>query len=208
MQRFIMMLLVILIVGIASLYNVAAKPPEVGNNQLTHIDSVVLVRTTEGQCTGFVVARGMIATAGHCIHPTDLIQLIYYIDGTHVAFKVISFIDKGDCANDWALLMADTGERRPFAFTHPPQLGSLIFRDGWYRNSNGQRMHYGWRLGLFAHRVDMTRLAIPGESGSPVFDTQGRVFGILVCGQGSTMTGLAARTEPLVELIKLMQRRQ
>ena len=205
--RLMLMLTVLLLVALCA--EVSQHPPSDSNNAPVKIDSIVQLRTTTGRCTGFIAGRGLIATAGHCIDPTDLIQRAYFTDGTSVPYKVLSYVNNNDCVDDWALLVADTGTRMPVSFGLAPQVGEMIFRSGYDKNSpERQRMHYGWLLGTTAKAVNMSRLAVPGESGSPIFNSSGKVFAIVTCRVPNNMSTIGSRTRELVKLVARVQRVQ
>lgn len=203
MRRALIYLAVVLCVLLAIL---ASRKGDAG--QEVYIESVVQLYTSSTTCTGFIVARGMIATAGHCIHETDPIKKVVFDDGVVVDYKVISLTNKGDCTHDWALIAADTGKRHAVSFTRSPDMGSPVYRVGHPMGQRIERLKKGVLLTQIGNEVEMSGIAIPGESGGPIFDSTGRVFGIVNCYEVINRSAIGGKVGDLVRLVVLMKRGQ
>lgn len=155
-----------------SLLHVAELGPTVYNS------AVVLVHTGEKSCTGFIVRRGLIVTAGHCLGFDDRDRVIRFIDGEEQPYKVLQYSGEHGCADDWALLTADTGDRPMYAMN----ADDLDFGDA--------VMHIGHPRGVLSEIEQPARYlgsaffsgtAIPGESGSPLINERNQAVGIVTC---------------------------
>ncbi len=76
--------------------------------------------------------------------------------------------------------MADTGKRSSFDFGTVPKTDMPAWRVGYPGGDDVQKAKTGKILSTYPYIV-MSNEAIHGESGSPVLDLNGKVFGILVC---------------------------
>jgi hypothetical protein len=152
---------------------------------------VVLMSNDHGSCTGFVVERGLIATAGHCIKATSKYQEVTFIDGHHTPYKIISYAENVVTREDWALVMADTGSLPHYGLD---PLGvkqfSFVEHVGHPLGDPEEYEVFGMYMSAVGFMQIYASYAVPGESGSPVINEAGSVVGIL------TRTGYPA---PIME---------
>lgn len=143
-------------------------------------ERVVRLFIDNKSCTGFVVAKNVLATAAHCIsQPAPIKEAIAeFTDGSEKPFKVIA--QGGTAAGqDWALLKTDTGKRPPFQFAiTPPTLGEMVASVGHPYGVPEQLMTYGMIMRL-DNMIHTAQTNYPGESGSPLIDRGGQVMGIV-----------------------------
>lgn len=164
--------------------------------------SIILMFDGYGYCSGFVVGQGLIATAGHCGHVTSATAkqaYIKYIDGTIVPFKVLTIREHDDClSEEWTLVMADTGKRKPFKLADAPSNpGDEVWHVG-HPEAVPQEVLVSGRIQYrlpTAYSVEGT--AIPGESGSPLVNRDGDVIGIVNCGSRGRDITIANRVSSL-----------
>ena len=165
------------------------------------LESVVHIINSTNKCTGFIIGRGLIATAGHCIRPDAVEQQVEFVDGTRAPYKTISYTNKPGCQHDWALITARTGKLRPLKLSVDflPR-GSSVWRVGYPANSERQLLKVGRILSYSVREFEMTNVAIPGESGAPVMDSDGYVHGIVTCYDHLQASAVVA---PLYDLIAI-----
>lgn len=166
--------------------------------------SVVLVSTTEGYCTGFVVGEGLVATAGHCVEGHTLLAKFTFMDGKTSDARIAGYVFEPGCIQDWAVYMGDTGSHRPFLLEGPTPLvaGEEVYHIGHPRHDPRETFVSGKVLEDHYDSVLIDGSAIPGESGSALFNKAGHVVGIVTCGDASST--VAARPVMLKPFIQLL----
>lgn len=177
-------------------------------------------------CTGFLVGPDLIATAGHCVDSQsckdvavvfdyayrgasdsrlDGGTLVFAGDDVYTCKSVIAhgYIPDSTCSTDYALIRLDRSVygRAPlrvatempergeslFAVGHPSGLPAKVATNALVRAQSARS--FGYELDLFA-----------GNSGSPVFDEEGIVRGIHVCGGEDDYTADPAPWNPDYDL--------
>ena len=143
-----------------------------------NIRGVFTIHTDHGLGSGFTFAVGLIATNAHVVGNSSLVE-VEEQNGNKFRARVI----KKDVEHDFAIL-APEGGIRPFATTIPLRLGSvpaigeaivLIGSPGGFKGT----VTSGIVSQVYPEGVVQLNVSInPGNSGGPVFDSQGRVFGI------------------------------
>ena len=147
--------------------------------------SVFLVKTSAGHCSGFLITKDTIVTAGHCVENTD--NIVFIFDKYGNEYLAIPYID--DDEKDVALMMVLSHEIDdrfvPLSLGEVPVIGERLITIGFPGYSGGlqvlevshlkQIRNYSNRKLLISDGI-----AYPGESGSPVFDERGFVIGVAV----------------------------
>ena len=179
------------------------RPKIADNGKGVNIETVVQLRSSSSTCSGFIVARGVVATAGHCIHATDTRQLIVFSDGTSRPYLVFSYTNDGVCVHDWALLLVDTGKRgwEDLKYTEPD--GPTLYTVGHVGASRNQLAFAGMLLAVDAENVYMGSGARHGQSGSPIADHSGRVVAVLVCGDYDAGESIGVRVSEFESTLRL-----
>lgn len=131
-------------------------------------------------CTGFVVAKDLIATASHCVLQKEPIKLalVDFIDGRYETFKVVA-VGGLYAGNDWALLKSNTEEIEPIPFSIvPPVPGLMVASIGHPHGIKEEIMTFGMVTAV-GRMIQLAEINYPGESGSPIIDQGGQVIGVL-----------------------------
>lgn len=163
--------------------------------------SVVQVVGLDSSCSGFIARRGIVVTAGHCIDLEEKFAFVRFPDGESKPYKVISRVLKLDCANDWAVLMTDTGNRRPLPIGPVPEVGDQVFRIGYPNHATKQVLKAGKVVSVTNDAIVSVPMALPGESGGPVFDAVGRVVGLVDCYDWKFETAVGGRARLFRDLL-------
>jgi S1-C subfamily serine protease len=161
-----------------------------------NIGRVVTIHAGDHLGTGFVFATGLLATNAHVVGNASLVQ-VETQDGRSFTAKVV----KKDVRRDFAILRFE-GAIQPFFSVIPiqhagtPEIGEGVVVIGSPLGSKGTVT-----TGIVSqvHSDGMIQLNAsvnPGNSGGPVFDMQGRVFGIATAKftqltDGQSVDGLA-----------------
>jgi len=143
-------------------------------------EAVVRLEINNSLCSGFVVAKDLIATAAHCVARKTPIThaLVNFLDGTDVPFKVVA---KGSvqAGHDWALVSADTREIVPIPFNIAlPTPGMVVASVGHPHGVIEQWMTFGMVMQV-GKVIILAEINYPGESGSVIMDQGGNAIGIL-----------------------------
>ena len=152
--------------------------------------------------SGFFVTNDKIATNIHVVADADLASLRVRTDN---AEHVIRGVTASDANNDLVILEI-TGEGVPLALGDSDAVsgGETVFCTGYIGHPIDkfnamentvlpERLSGGW--------LRVTPTTLPGNSGGPVIDAEGKVVGINVAGSGSTI-GYAIGSNVLKELLK------
>ena len=175
------------------------------------MDSVVLLITGPGWCSGVVVDdQGTIATAYHCV-ATGQRSEVWLKDGTQVEGKVfaadplhdLALMRAPDLANVVAPLIVRTDQVRQgevvYAMGHPyaPVADKKAF-EGTLRWSVSSGI-----VSAVGERFVQTDVALnPGNSGGPIVDSEGRVVGIAsrkLRGENVAFFGSSTRVDALMQ---------
>jgi|GEM_PF-4571601 S1-C subfamily serine protease len=144
-------------------------------------ESVVHLLMQRSTCSGFIVGKNVIATASHCISYNGQAITkgkVVYTDNVAVDFKVIK-IGGTFAGNDWALLQADTGTREVLKFMiDVPHVGDIVKSIG-HPNGVPYQVESIGQIVFVGQVYRMACKNYPGESGSPVLDSNNEVIGIL-----------------------------
>lgn len=159
--------------------------------------SVGLVRSAGGVGTGWVVRAGMVATNLHVAKAGSGDIYVDFDDGERVeCYTAVTTRDM-----DLAILRCETGTRRPLPIdiAVPPQ-GETVAVVG-YPGGAGPIDTYGEITGKRNEvrgipTIQYTAETEPGSSGSPVFDTDGEVRGVVTFSGGHGV--------PIGELVPLL----
>ncbi len=168
--------------------------------------STVRVVYGEGDSTmigsGFFVANNKIATNIHILADADLALLHVRTDNAEHAIRGVTAYD----ANNDLVILEITGEGVPLALGDSDAVssGETVFCIGYIgypvdkfnameNTVLPERLSGGW--------LRVTPTTLPGNSGGPVIDAEGKVIGINAAGSGSTI-GYAIGSNVLKELLK------
>lgn len=159
-------------------------------------------------CSGFVVAKGIVATAAHCARRVqeDGNQVeLRFSDGRRSRFRLLSFGDVDH--RDVALLAGDTGEIEPVTLAaKAPVAGTVCLVVGHGGGSPTQNAHLCEVRGFERGYLQLSATIVGGDSGSPVYDFQtGEVFGIAVRSRFPVPSGLAVDAAYLKTLLARAQ---
>lgn len=162
--------------------------------------STVLVKTSHGYGTGFVVQRGnrlFVFTAAHVVTQENTVaiqQVLRYenvkVGESHFSATVIARDEFLDVAILW--LHANPANFEPARFaTHEPKVGTPVFHIG---NFSGIRFDNSVSAGILSQigvapnmlgwpwpvADQTTATIVPGSSGGALFDSRGHVIGLAV----------------------------
>lgn len=165
---------------------IACMPATYNREQVRFsLPQVVMVN---GGCSGFIADFGFVVTARHCVDKEigfdPSVASIKFYDGMLSHFKVAK-IGPDMQEHDFAVLQGDTRGIEPMRMSesYPPQ-GSLCAHIG-HGGASPQQLgvycyvegyHY---FGQESGYIELASNAIPGDSGSMVFNKKYEVFGIL-----------------------------
>jgi V8-like Glu-specific endopeptidase len=148
--------------------------------------SVVMIESECALCTGFVVRRGVIATAAHCTRFLGEHQQAF-INGVSKTFVVV-WKPKGMAdytKNDVALLTGDTANLSPLALANRDLETGRCGSMGWggRADKNGHQYSKITLCRLTGQKDNAGLLLIQGDvdhgdSGGPVLTEEGKVIGI------------------------------
>jgi S1-C subfamily serine protease len=147
-------------------------------------DRIVLLNTSTHACSGFVVAKGFIMTAGHCATKSENVQNVYFADGRIAHYDIVYDVFISDCAHDWALLKTDTSNIRPLKVAEADaQPFNEVIHIGHPLGMSKTYVHktYVLQLNKDMEFLEIFGSAIPGESGSALLNMKGEIAGVVVC---------------------------
>lgn len=145
----------------------------------------VMVRSGSGQCSGVVLQTNLVLTAAHCIS-----------DGMMVDGKPAR-LGKIDAKVDLALLYCDTIVIDRIAVADVA-VGDDVFSWGFPLGSPNKVFSKGYVSVIQFETVYTTTVVAPGSSGSGLFDSSGRLVGIV----GGIMPSTGYGTHCLPETIR------
>jgi len=149
--------------------------------------SVVQITTMEGEGSGFVITKGLIATANHVVEGIEKVD-VNFSTGRVARGRVAA----RDELNDIALISVETEDLTPFALSQiPPNTLDTVYVVGFPLGGP-----YSATKGIVSRvssKEIQTDAAINlGNSGGPLLDSHWEVIGVVVArGDGAEGIGLA-----------------
>lgn len=177
---FLLAVIFILVGGFDRSKLIDGSPRRLRKETLVSDNRVVRLKIGNYTCSGFIAAKGVVATAAHCVNaiPMGSRQVVEFIDSPPVNFHILA-VGSLIPGSDWALLAADTGDRDPVEYNFVPlrpfTLAHVIGHPHGVPEeilSTGMVMHVG-------EMIVMAGVNYPGESGSPLFNEEGLVVGVV-----------------------------
>jgi len=162
-------------------FTVALAAPAPKTAASIYKENIGRVVTIQGDMlgTGFVLASGLLVTNAHVVGNASLVQ-VETQDGQSYKAEVV----KKDISQDFAILQFDRATIKPFFNLIPiqhagtPEIGEGVVIIGSPLGLRGTAttgiVSQVYPNGL----IQLNASVNPGNSGGPVFDMQGRVFGI------------------------------
>lgn len=155
------------------------------------VDVAQIVKVND-RCTGWVAFPNVVVTAAHCIFNPERPQVIKFNDGAYYKFELIEMGELGP--KDYALLRGDTRGIDPIPLGEEPEVGGQCY---WAGYGGARAQQYALRCQVQSRHpqyedwIHIAGEAIGGDSGSPLMDSEGRVFGIVVAGFVDTPVSFA-----------------
>lgn len=155
-------------------------------------------------CSGFVVAKGVVATAAHCADRVreegNQVEL-RFADGRRTSARVLVYGDVDH--RDVALLAADTGDVEPVLLAaRAPVAGTVCLVVGHGGGSPTQNAHLCEVRGAERGYLQLSATVIGGDSGAPVYNFEtGEVFAVAVRSRFPVPSALAVDARYLKELL-------
>ncbi len=149
--------------------------------------------------SGFFVANNKIATNIHVVADADLASLHVSINNVVHAIRGVTAFD----ANNDLVILEITGEGVPLALGDSDAIsgGETVFCTGYVGHDKFNAMENTVLPGrLSGGWLRVTPTTLPGNSGGPVVDAEGKVIGINVAGSGPI--GYVIGSNVLKELLK------
>lgn len=133
-------------------------------------------------CTGFILSKNVLGTASHCILDSGnekVTGTVVFTDKTRKPFKILAYGGMY-ASQDWALIAAETGDRRPLRFNiDTPTIGMFTVSIGHPHGNVQQETSFGMLMSI-GQTLRISGVNFPGESGSPIlFRDSEEVIGIL-----------------------------
>lgn len=187
-------------------------PPAYSNERAPTVNpSAVGVSTPFSYCSGFIGEFGKVVTAAHCVIPGVDTYLLNFYDGT-LARGTLIYTDPDD---DWAVLSFDNQKHNYPSVTLNPVLPRLNEPVDHYRSTHlddTQILSPGIMMEEVCERdvkgvkhciIYFSGIAVPGDSGGPLFNSHGEVIGIVVMTMQPTLPiGLATPIDEVYEWLK------
>jgi putative serine protease PepD len=172
-----------------------SSPKTVATIYKENIGRIVTIHVGDVLGTGFVFATGRLATNAHVVGTASLVK-VESQDGDSFTAKVV----KKDVRRDFAILQFEG--LKPFFSVIPiqhagtPEIGEAVVVIGSPMGSKGT-VTTGIVSQVYSDgAIQLNASVNPGNSGGPVFDMQGRIFGIATAkfkqlADGQSVDGLA-----------------
>lgn len=179
----------------------------------TAYPQAVLVLSNEGRCSGSVIRKNVVLTAAHCVDdlgPKENNSVtVQFTNGQKPAKFIVAYVGTRLTGNDIALLKGDTGKIEPWTVANEaPEIPDNFF---YVSSRDGQQalpalvIKAAFEQGGLV--LEMFSNTWPGDSGSPLLDSQMRVIGVvfassLFYSQAGYSTGFDVINDALAEMDK------
>jgi V8-like Glu-specific endopeptidase len=165
-------------------------------------ESIVHVFNNGSSCSGFIVAEDTAVTAKHCVQNIGPHDHAVLSTGWLVDFKVAAQGRTLD-GQDWAIINLPTQGLSPLAIeTKKASHRDFVFIVGHPEASLTQFATPGLVNGYVEGYLEIFLKAYPGDSGSPVFNADGKVIGILVRAHSTAPYAMATPIQNLEKELK------
>jgi S1-C subfamily serine protease len=148
------------------------------------------ISTPSGTCSGVVIAEDTVLTAAHCVEDTARPSIT--VGSRHAEVLRLNRV------LDIAVLKVKVKNQlvMPLAPVNP-KLGSEVAAAGFLLGAEELHVQFGHVSAIHGERIVANVQVLPGDSGGPMIDTQGRLVGMIQAYyQGSSVT-LGANVETI-----------
>jgi S1-C subfamily serine protease len=176
----------LLIVLVAIVVTRFAPDPFKDRKAVSPEPTVVQLFIDDYTCSGAIVKKNLILTAGHCVKDPAKNKVVVFSDQEVADFNIYKFEFRPDCVHDWALITAETGPRPIMTLaSEDPGIMAQVFSIGHPYGLSHQFLAVHKWITRVQDNIIMSGFAIGGESGSALYNSHNKVLGVVVCSAGN-----------------------